>query len=130
MEIMYLVVREKVQQLQTAIVHIVIEEMITDPLTKRLSPKVFQGHVTRMGLVDSHDMQEQFVKTDSEIVTNIPSLPCHFFVFTNDFKFVGGGGFSDSSSSSLSSPSSSSLSLLRFVAVNDNGGSGGSLFRQ
>ncbi|KAK1583951.1 hypothetical protein Q3G72_028532 [Acer saccharum] len=67
-------------------------------------------------------IEEQFVKTDSEIVTNIPSLPCHFFVFTNDFKFVGGGGFSDSSSLSSSSPSLSSLSLLQFVAVNDNGG--------
>ncbi|KAK1568333.1 hypothetical protein Q3G72_023226 [Acer saccharum] len=29
----------------------------------------------------------------------------HFFVITNDFKFVGGGGFSDSSSSSSSSAS-------------------------
>ena len=56
MEIKYLVVREKVQELQTSIVHIPTEEMIADPLTKGLSPKVFKGHVTHMGLVDSHDM--------------------------------------------------------------------------
>ncbi|KAK1581876.1 hypothetical protein Q3G72_009867 [Acer saccharum] len=55
-EIKYLVIREKVQKLQTAIVHIAIEDMIADPLTKGLSPKVFQGHVTRMGLVDSFDV--------------------------------------------------------------------------
>ena len=56
MEIKYLVVREKVQKLQTAIVHIATEDMIADPLTKGLSPKVFQGHVARMGLVDSLDV--------------------------------------------------------------------------
>ncbi|KAK1548921.1 hypothetical protein Q3G72_001501 [Acer saccharum] len=62
----------------------------------------------------------------------------NFFYFINNFKFVVVVGFSDSSLSSSASPirrrrpfsDSSSPSLLRFVAVNDNGGSGGSLFRQ
>ena len=56
MHIKYLVVKEKIQELQTSIVHIATEEMITDPLTKGLPPKVFKEHVTHMGLVESFDV--------------------------------------------------------------------------
>jgi hypothetical protein len=34
MHIKYLVVREKILELQTSIIHIATEEMIADPLTK------------------------------------------------------------------------------------------------
>uniref|UniRef100_A0A2N9HJJ0 Reverse transcriptase Ty1/copia-type domain-containing protein n=1 Tax=Fagus sylvatica TaxID=28930 RepID=A0A2N9HJJ0_FAGSY len=59
MHIKYLVVKEKIQELQTSIVHIATEEMIADPLTKGLPPKVFKEHVTHMysyGLVESFDV--------------------------------------------------------------------------
>jgi hypothetical protein len=54
--IKYLVVREKIQELQTSIVHIATEEMIADPLTKGLPPKFFLRSMllicTHMGLVE------------------------------------------------------------------------------
>uniref|UniRef100_A0A2N9HTC6 Reverse transcriptase domain-containing protein n=1 Tax=Fagus sylvatica TaxID=28930 RepID=A0A2N9HTC6_FAGSY len=56
MHIKYLVVREKILELQTSIIHIATEEMIADPLTKGLPPKVFKEHVTHMGLVESFDV--------------------------------------------------------------------------
>ena len=56
MHIKYLVVREKTLELQTSIIHIATEEMIADPLTKGLPPKVFKEHVTHMGLVESFDV--------------------------------------------------------------------------
>jgi hypothetical protein len=56
MHIKYLVVREKILELQTSIIHIATEEMIADPLTKGLPPKVFKKHVTHMGLVESFDV--------------------------------------------------------------------------
>uniref|UniRef100_A0A2N9EWH4 Integrase catalytic domain-containing protein n=1 Tax=Fagus sylvatica TaxID=28930 RepID=A0A2N9EWH4_FAGSY len=56
MHIKYLVVREKILELQTSIIHIAIEEMIADPLTKGLPPKVFKEHVTHMGFVESFDI--------------------------------------------------------------------------
>uniref|UniRef100_A0A2N9GYL9 Reverse transcriptase Ty1/copia-type domain-containing protein n=1 Tax=Fagus sylvatica TaxID=28930 RepID=A0A2N9GYL9_FAGSY len=56
MHIRYLVVREKILELQTSIIYIATEEMIADPLTKGLPPKVFKEHVTHMGLVESFDV--------------------------------------------------------------------------
>jgi hypothetical protein len=56
MHIKYLVVREKILELQTSIIHIATEEMIAGPLTKGLPPKVFKEHVTHMGLVESFDV--------------------------------------------------------------------------
>jgi hypothetical protein len=56
MHIKYLVVREKILGLQTSIIHIATEEMIADPLTKGLPPKVFKEHITHMGFVESFDV--------------------------------------------------------------------------
>ena len=41
--IKYLVVREKIQELQTSIVHKATEELIADPLTKGLPPQFFKS---------------------------------------------------------------------------------------
>ena len=46
----YLFVRERVEEQRICIEHIRTHEMLADPLTKGLPPKVFQGHVARMGL--------------------------------------------------------------------------------
>jgi hypothetical protein len=59
MHIKYLVVKEKIQELQTSIVHIATEEMIADPLTKGLPPKFLRSMLlicTHMGLVESFDV--------------------------------------------------------------------------
>ena len=48
MHIKYLVVKEKIQELQTSIVHIATKEVIVDPLTKGLPPKFFKKYVTHM----------------------------------------------------------------------------------
>lgn len=46
----YLFVRERVEEQRICIEHIRTHEMLADPLTKGLPPKVFQDHVARMGL--------------------------------------------------------------------------------
>nr|GEZ90126.1 putative zinc finger, CCHC-type [Tanacetum cinerariifolium] len=46
----YLFVRERVEEQRISIEHIRTHEMLTDPLTKGLPPKVFQGHVAKMAL--------------------------------------------------------------------------------
>ncbi|GJX73241.1 putative RNA-directed DNA polymerase [Tanacetum coccineum] len=45
----YLFVRERVEEQRICIEHIRTHEMLADPLTKGLPPKVFQGHVAKMG---------------------------------------------------------------------------------
>ena len=58
MHIKYLVVREKIQELQTFIVHIATKVMIADPLTKGLPPKFLRSMLlicTHMGLVENFD---------------------------------------------------------------------------
>ncbi|GKA84968.1 putative RNA-directed DNA polymerase [Tanacetum coccineum] len=45
----YLFVRERVEEQRISIEHIRTHEMLADPLTKGLPPKVFQGHVAKMG---------------------------------------------------------------------------------
>ncbi|GJW43781.1 putative RNA-directed DNA polymerase [Tanacetum coccineum] len=45
----YLFVRERVEEQRICIEHIRTLEMLADPLTKGLPPKVFQGHVAKMG---------------------------------------------------------------------------------
>ena len=59
MHIKYLVVKEKIQELQTSIVHIATEEMIADSLTKGLPPKFLRSMLficTHMGLVENFDV--------------------------------------------------------------------------
>ena len=51
-DIKFLVVKERVQNLQVSIEHCSTNLMIVDPLTKGLPPKVFHEHVTRMGIID------------------------------------------------------------------------------
>nr|GEY99608.1 integrase core domain, putative [Tanacetum cinerariifolium] len=45
----YLFIRERVEEQRISIEHIRSHEMLADPLTKGLPPKVFQGHVSKMG---------------------------------------------------------------------------------
>ncbi|GJS75778.1 putative RNA-directed DNA polymerase [Tanacetum coccineum] len=45
----YLFVRERVEEQRISIEHIRTYEMLAGPLTKGLPPKVFQGHVAKMG---------------------------------------------------------------------------------
>nr|GEX02077.1 putative zinc finger, CCHC-type [Tanacetum cinerariifolium] len=45
----YLFVCERVEEQHISIEHIRTHEMLADPLTKGLPPKVFQGHVAKMG---------------------------------------------------------------------------------
>ena len=52
MDIKYLSVKEEVQNQGVQIVHIGTKEMVADPLTKGLTPKIFIGHVGNMGVVD------------------------------------------------------------------------------
>jgi len=55
-DIKFLFVREKVLDYQTRIEHTATENMLADPLTKDLSARVFQNHVTHMGVVKSFDI--------------------------------------------------------------------------
>ena len=51
MDLKYLSVKEEVQNQRVSIVHIGTDHMIADPLTKGLLPKIFIGHVERMGII-------------------------------------------------------------------------------
>ena len=51
MEIKYFVVKEEVHKQRVSIEHISTNLMIADPLTKELSPKAFNEHVERMGIL-------------------------------------------------------------------------------
>ena len=55
-DIKYLIVKEKVHESYISVDHVRTEHMLSDSLTKGLTPKVFQEHVTRMGLVESFDV--------------------------------------------------------------------------
>ena len=48
--------KERVQSGQIFIEHIETNSMITDPLTKGLTPKVFHGHTTSMGVISFKDI--------------------------------------------------------------------------
>ena len=50
-DIKFLVVKERVQSHQVSIEHKGTNSMITDPLTKGLTPKVFHEHTARMGVM-------------------------------------------------------------------------------
>ena len=52
-DIKYLVIKERVLNQIVSISHIGTTLMLADPLTKGLTPKLFQEHVARMGLVES-----------------------------------------------------------------------------
>jgi hypothetical protein len=52
MDLKFLSVKEEVQKRRVSIEHIGIVLMVADPLTKGLPPRTFNGHVTRMGIID------------------------------------------------------------------------------
>ena len=49
-DIKFLVVKERVQNRQISIEHLRTNDMLVDPLTKGLVPKVFHEHTTHMGV--------------------------------------------------------------------------------
>ena len=49
-DIKYLSIQERVKELKVVIKHISTELMVVDPLTKGMSIKNFNDHVTNMGL--------------------------------------------------------------------------------
>jgi hypothetical protein len=51
--IMFYVVKEKIQDQTISFEHISTKKMITDPLTKGLPPSVFREHLAGMGLRES-----------------------------------------------------------------------------
>ena len=55
MELKYFVVKEEVQKHRVSIEHISTYLMIADPLTTRLPPKTFTGHVVNMGIMSSSE---------------------------------------------------------------------------
>ncbi|CAA0831768.1 Unknown protein, partial [Striga hermonthica] len=55
-DIMFLVVKERVQSGQLSIEHIGTGSMIADSLTKGLTPKVFHEHIVRMGVTQFQDI--------------------------------------------------------------------------
>ena len=55
MELKYFAVKEEVQKQRITIEHINTNFMIADPLTKGLSPKTFNEHVERIGIIARHD---------------------------------------------------------------------------
>jgi len=50
-DIKFLVVKERVQNKYISIEHLRTNDMLADPLTKGLVPKVFHEHIARMGVV-------------------------------------------------------------------------------
>ncbi|KAF1884516.1 hypothetical protein Lal_00028394 [Lupinus albus] len=51
-DLKFLSVKEEVRKDKMSIEHIGTDLMVADPLTKGLSPKVYIGHVERMGVTD------------------------------------------------------------------------------
>ena len=49
-DIKFMVVKERIQNIQLSIEHIGTNSMIADPLTKGLPPKVFHEHTAHMGV--------------------------------------------------------------------------------
>ena len=52
-EIMYYVVKDKIQDHTRSLEHIRTKDMLVDPLTKGLPPRVFKEHLAGMGLMES-----------------------------------------------------------------------------
>ncbi|KAE9584420.1 putative RNA-directed DNA polymerase [Lupinus albus] len=52
MDLKFLSVKEEVRKEKVSIEHIGTDLMVADPLTKGLSPKIYIGHVERMGVID------------------------------------------------------------------------------
>jgi hypothetical protein len=52
-DLKYLMVRERVKDHTINLEHINTKKMLVDPLTKGLSPNIFQEHVACMGLLKS-----------------------------------------------------------------------------
>ena len=52
MDLKYLSVKDEMQKHKVSIEYIGIDMMIADSLTKGLPPKIFIGHVERMGIID------------------------------------------------------------------------------
>ena len=57
MDIKFLTVNEWVQNRQLSIEHISTNSMITDPLTKGLSPKIFHKYTAYIGVVSLKGIQ-------------------------------------------------------------------------
>ncbi|XP_059654473.1 secreted RxLR effector protein 161-like [Cornus florida] len=55
-DIKYFVVKERIQNQLVSIEHISTQQMIADPITKGLSPKLYSEHVAHMGIIDSFDL--------------------------------------------------------------------------
>lgn len=55
-KIKYLYAREKIKEGQKVIEHIDTEVMIVDPLTKSLTPKLFNQSVISVGMLSSFDL--------------------------------------------------------------------------
>jgi len=55
MELKYFVVKEEVQKQRVSIEHNSINFMISDPLTKELTPKTFIEHVESMNVIVIND---------------------------------------------------------------------------
>ena len=55
-DIIFLVIKERVQSGLISIEHIGTNSVIADPLTKGLPPKVFHEHTAHMGVVSLQDM--------------------------------------------------------------------------
>ena len=55
MELKYFAVKEEVQKHKVSIEHINTDLMSADPLTKRLPPKTFTGHVVNMGIISTSE---------------------------------------------------------------------------
>ena len=54
MEVKYFVVKEEAQKQRVSIEHLNTNFIIANPLTKGLSPKTFNEHVERMGIIGYH----------------------------------------------------------------------------
>jgi hypothetical protein len=52
-DIKYFVVKDRVDNQTVEIEHISIKQMLTDPLMKGLTPKIFGDHVANMGVLES-----------------------------------------------------------------------------
>ncbi|GJS31236.1 putative RNA-directed DNA polymerase, eukaryota, reverse transcriptase zinc-binding domain protein [Tanacetum coccineum] len=67
----YLFVRERVKKQRISIEHIRTHEMLADPLTKGLPPKVFQSHVAKMGFrQDLNNVVAGLISSRASILVN------------------------------------------------------------
>ena len=68
MELKYFVVKEDVQKQRASIEHISTKLMITDPLTKGLSPKTFNDHIECMDIGRYHYWNQDYVIWNFELI--------------------------------------------------------------